>query len=651
MLATTLTLAFACTTTKQERKRGELVLYLQTDLSIPKDVSSIRVEVLQSGRTQFAQSYLIGAAPLLEMPAALSIVAGDDPAEPVSIRILARRVAKGADADDGVPRVLREIITTVPPDRSALLPVTLQWLCADEKSLVVSGDEVSTACDEDETCIAGRCEPQTIDSSQLRDLDVRVTEGTAPDSGCFDVLTCLGAAAPSLVDVESCTVTGPAGPQSRWNVALRLPLDSGGTCDETHCFVPLNEGADGWSRGSDGTVELPAAVCEGATPLVVVASAECPSKTELMPVCGAATRFDSAVPGTPDTLGQGGSGGAGDGAGDGGAGGGSSTGGSAAELVLLRGVKAPGHLVVEPSGVFYLGQAQDGADGVFWCALGGCDSGAQLLWQGPLSALTAGFAHNATQLAMWSWDQQSVQIHGCPFPGGCSGGSATVLASSDAASPPQLAAEGMLVMTDTSVIFREVEPSGRIQRCSMLDTGCGSGSETLFTDTSAVLSLTKTSDVLIWANAAGELKHCGLNDCAGTVTVDATTQQFSWGPVVMNDALVWGNDRSVRACTLSDCPGTQRQLFNAASPVTALANDGTHAYFGFLRTMQPPVHDLVKAPLDGSGMGQTLRTGNGIIGGAGVEGDFVYSFVVDPTSMVGDLVRTPKTAMPTIPLP
>jgi hypothetical protein len=658
MAAALAAMSSGCTTTKHEPKRGELVLYLETDLSIPKDVSSIRVEVVQTGRVQFAQTYLVGPAPLLQMPATLSIVAGKDPSEPVSIRILARQVPKGADADRGIPRVLREIVTTVPEDRSALLPVPLQWLCADDKSLVVSGDEVSTACGEGETCVAGSCEPQEVDSSKLADFDPKVTEGIAPDSGCFDVLTCVGGAPLAPVDAQTCTVPAPAGDPSSWNVALRLPLDSGGTCDDAHCFVPLNEGAEGWSEGDAGTIQLPAAVCEGDTPLEVVTSVGCPTKTTLMPVCGPATRFDSAAPGTPDmpiaggTQGQGGmgSGGSGGGVGGGPGVGGGGPGVSVPEVVMLQGITAPRHVVVEPLGVFFLAQAQDGTDGVFWCALAGCDSQAQVQWQGAPGAIAQGFAHNSTQLDVWAWDQQTIQIHGCAFPGGCSSATAKVLASSDALNPPLQALQGTIAMTETSVLFREVEPSARIQSCSMLDTGCDTASPTLFTDTSPVISLTTSGGTLVWANAAGELKYCQLDDCPGTVAVSATGQLFSWGPVFVNESVVWGSDRIVRACTLSDCAATEHDLFSAVSPVTALASDGKNAYFGFLRTPQPPVHDLVKVPLDGSTLGQTLRSGSGIITGTGVDGDFVYSFVVDPNTMIGDLVRTSTSAMP-MPMP
>jgi hypothetical protein len=639
--------SLGCTTTKQEPKRGELVLFIQTDLSVPKDVSSVRVEVVENGRVQFAQSYSLGPAPLLQMPATLSIVAGEDPADPVSIRILARQGRVGGDADGGVPRVLREIVTTVPPDRSALLPITLQWLCADEKSLVVEDGEVSTACGEGETCVAGTCQEQAVDSSTLPDLDVRVTDGTAPDSGCFDVLTCQGDAPLAAVDVGSCTVPAPSGDRKSWNFALRLPLGSGGTCNQSHCYVPLNEGADGWRAGADGEVLLPESVCEGETPLAVAVSTGCPTKTSLMPVCGAATRFQTPAPGTPTSAPgeMSGEGGAGAGGGGGGGAGGDAT---EPEVVLLKGVAAPRHVVIEPLGVYFVAQASTSADAVFWCALAGCEGRAQAQWQGPVGALADGFAHNASLLSVWAWEQQSLQIRACPFPGGCSMDAvARVLATTDAPDPPQASLTGAVAMTESSVIFREGPTSTRIQICSMLDVGCGASSATLVTDTSPVLSLTATdTGLLVWANAAGELKHCQLEDCPGTVSVNATGQQFSWGPLFSNDVVVWSSARSVRACTLNDCAATQRDVFTAVSAPTALAIDGSYAYVGFSPSPNPPVHELVKAPLDGSMQGQTLRTGSGLVVGTGVDGDYVYSFIVDPLTAVGDLVRTSKDAMP-----
>ncbi len=634
-----MSLVLGCTTTTNEVKRGELVLVLQTDLSVPKDVSSLRVEVLTSGRVQFAQTYLIGPAPQLEMPAALSIVAGENAADPVSIRILARQVNPGADLDQGVPRVLREIITTVPPDRTAMLPVTLHWLCADAKSLQVSGaGEISTSCGEGLTCVAGTCSPQEVDSASLPDFVPAALDGSAAaGSGCFDVLGCLAGAPVAAVDPVSCTIAAPGSDPSQWNVALRLPPNSSGSCDALGCFIPLDADAvNGWSPAGAGRLQLPSAVCASTPPVEVVAAAGCASKSALNPVCGPASRFDTPLAGgspmPPDgTMMPPGM-------------------ASVPETVLLSGIRFPRHVVVDPLGVFFIALADDGvSEGVYWCALAGCNSQAQALWLGPPGALTAGFAHNQSYLTVWGWDLETMQIHSCPFPGGCVTGTGVVLAAVSA-TPPPMPVSGMMAMTNTAVIFREAEPSARLQSCHMLDVGCGAMVKTQHTDHAPVRSLALSADQLVWANNAGELQHCEHDNCGLTVQVATTGQSFVQGPVVSSGLVVWASDRVVRACELLNCAATQRDLFTSASPVTGLATDGTNAYFGFVRNPSPPVHDLVSVPLDGSMLGTTLRSGDGFIDGLGVDAGYVYSFVVDAATGEAQLIRTSKQMMPP-PLP
>jgi hypothetical protein len=628
-------LASSCTTTKHEAKRGELVLVLQTDLSVPKDVSSLRVEVLTSGRVQFAQSYLIGKAPLLEMPGALSIVAGDNPTDPVSIRILARQVSAGADADQGVPRVLREIITTVPPNRTAMLPVTLQWLCADEKSVLAnaSGD-ISTACAEGQTCVAGTCTTQEIDSATLPDFTPEAVSGAPEGGGCFDVLACLANFAPSVVDPTTCSLPAPAGKPAQWNVGLRFRPGESGTCDAAHCFVPLDfsETGQGWSLTSGGSIQLPPGVC-GSQPLPeVVVSTSCDSKLPLTPVCGAGSRFDTPLPVVnpmppiempPVDL-------------------------PTEETVMLSGIKRPWNVVVEPQGVFFAAASADGtAESVYWCALAGCNSKAQSLWQGPLGTRAVGFAHNLDHLVIWGWTDQGMQLHGCPFPGGCSSGPSNVLASS-MMSGQLKPMQNMLAFNGSNLVFREGDPSPRIMTCNQLDTGCGAASMTLVADHAAVSALALAADQLLWTNQAGELVACTLPNCTPTQQVLLSGQMFVSGPVISGTKVVWASDRAIRMCERSDCANTLRDLFMSAQPVTGLAADASFAYFGFFRSGDQ--HDIVKIPLDNSGLGQTLRSGTGQIQGLGVNDGFVYSFVIDAAGS-GELIRTSTSMMAPAPIP
>src|SRR5687768_14171244 len=96
------------------------MLALQTDMALPKDVSSVRILVLVNGAPRFDRTYPVGREGA-KIPATLAIVAGDDPSTPVELKILAFR--------DSEVRTLNRTITTIPESRIALLRVPIEWLC------------------------------------------------------------------------------------------------------------------------------------------------------------------------------------------------------------------------------------------------------------------------------------------------------------------------------------------------------------------------------------------------------------------------------------------------------------------------------------------------------------------------------------------
>src|SRR5262245_11268113 len=103
-------------------KRGEIVVAIQTDMSLPKDVDLVGIQVESFGNIQMANEYQVGPNDL-HIPATLAVVAGKDPSQPVTIRVWARQ--------NGKIRTLREVVTTVPTDRVAALSMPVQWLCDD----------------------------------------------------------------------------------------------------------------------------------------------------------------------------------------------------------------------------------------------------------------------------------------------------------------------------------------------------------------------------------------------------------------------------------------------------------------------------------------------------------------------------------------
>jgi hypothetical protein len=101
---------------------------------------------------------------------------------------------------------------------------------------------------------------------------------------------------------DQCTIAPPADTGSGINVALRVAND--GICDTTGttCFVPLDEGDEGWTM-QDGRIALPPAVCTKLRNHLitdVVVSTTCETKLASTPPCGpwssVRVSLDAALP-------------------------------------------------------------------------------------------------------------------------------------------------------------------------------------------------------------------------------------------------------------------------------------------------------------------------------------------------------------------
>lgn len=270
---------------RETRPQGELILALQTDLKLPDDVSRVALQVKLDGVVKYSNAYDVGPGGV-KIPATLSLVDRENAASTVSIRLVALQVDK--------PRVLRDVVTTVPPNRKALLRLPIQWLCVDAASLKEqprltaddSPDLVTTSCPTlSQTCIAGACADVNVDSSKLPDFDDGEVFGGGTKEGggtCFDVAGCFASAGPITLDA-SCTFPLPGDP-GELNVAVRLPPSSDGVCGPTGCFVVLDSGSASGFRVEGGRVRIPESIC--ARNLEVVISGACAAKTEKTPSCG-----------------------------------------------------------------------------------------------------------------------------------------------------------------------------------------------------------------------------------------------------------------------------------------------------------------------------------------------------------------------------
>lgn len=311
-------LALACSADK-EKARGQLMLALQTDMELPKDVSSVRIMVLVSGAPRFDRSYPVGPEGA-KIPATLAIVAGDDPSTPVEIKVLAFRERE--------VRTLNRTITTIPESRIALLRVPIEWLC---DGFVESGededDHVSSCApdgDRERACSGGECRDVQVSSKELPTFRAPdVFGGGTPSGGgvCFPVQRCFDDGF-NVVPNAACRVELETDTGAPLNFAL-IPANGDGACSEetSACYVPLDRSALGWEEldpPSDGRrlFELPAAVCarlEDGSALALRGTTACDTKTLATPPCGPGSSVDEPLepgeefPVTP--VGEGGAGG------------------------------------------------------------------------------------------------------------------------------------------------------------------------------------------------------------------------------------------------------------------------------------------------------------------------------------------------------
>jgi hypothetical protein len=313
--------------------KGALILAISTDMQAPKDLDVISVFVSTNSTVKF--DYLGRVLPdgTVSLPSTLAIVEPDDDKAQVRIRVTGFQNQKA--------RVLRDVLTTVPHQRTALLRMPLNFL--DDGSAIgtlpaqdVPGGPngapdgttsfdptdptvITSSCDFTVklTSIAGSCAPAAVDSTPLPSYsDPRVfgDGGTQASPVCFPVDQCLASAAPmapamiTTAPDGSCSFPISAGETGQsWNCALAT-TDGTGACfggaTPTQCYVPLeSDPGEGFSVQAGQAVVMVPGVCKklaaGAT--LYVDKSSCPTKVEASPVCqptGAAST-DGGTDGSP----------------------------------------------------------------------------------------------------------------------------------------------------------------------------------------------------------------------------------------------------------------------------------------------------------------------------------------------------------------
>ncbi len=268
----------------REPARGQLMLAIQTDMSLPKDVDRVVIEVSSFGVVRLSNEYAVGGPADLKIPATLGIVGGDDASAPVTIRVIAKQGAKA--------RTLRQVVTTIPETRVATLRVPIQWLC-DATAQTAADGAVSSTCGAGTSCVAGSCVSDEVDSTLLPDYDPAAIFGGGTGNGdgmCFDTLACMQTSEDTELQSSDCSVAMPQlAREDSVNVAIALPAGGDGICGDSACFIPLDADRETGFVVEGGRVHLARGVCSvlgRLTSAKIRVSAGCASKTTSTPTCG-----------------------------------------------------------------------------------------------------------------------------------------------------------------------------------------------------------------------------------------------------------------------------------------------------------------------------------------------------------------------------
>jgi len=277
---------------------GALVVAVETDVPLPKDVDTIEIQVEADGSVQFDNPYAVGSGHLL-VPATLTLLPGSTVGEPVTIRLLAYQ--------GNTVRMLRQTITTVPTTRVATLLMPIQWLDFGMTTggSVMNASGVESTCPSGQTPDEGACVNDTVDATTLPEYSAAAVFGGGDGTGdgvCYDLLGCFSASTVATLDKSDCSIANPA--NDVVNVAFVLQPSLGdGECGAQGCLVPLPSGT-GWVK--DGArIKLPRAVCTNpkvvgarvSTATTASSTKSCATMTSTTALCGS---WSSVSVGTGD---------------------------------------------------------------------------------------------------------------------------------------------------------------------------------------------------------------------------------------------------------------------------------------------------------------------------------------------------------------
>ncbi|HVH43999.1 MAG TPA: hypothetical protein VM925_16720 [Labilithrix sp.] len=192
----------------EAKQATEYVTGISTQVTVPRDLKAVRVEVSVGGVPQFCQGYRVYDGKV-QLPRSLGTFANSDRAitsGPITYTIAGVTTAdteaeffatcRSAKVTEENVRILRRSRQPYIRDEILFLPMPLKYSCYDKP------------CGDDETCKGGKCVSATLTEEQARATFPKFTpdlvDGTG--GGCFSSKMCLGAAAPAIiVNPDTCT--------------------------------------------------------------------------------------------------------------------------------------------------------------------------------------------------------------------------------------------------------------------------------------------------------------------------------------------------------------------------------------------------------------------------------------------------------------
>jgi hypothetical protein len=231
------------------KKNTELVVAVQTDLRIPKDLNAVNIKIVALGGTYFDQTFAVGPGGV-HLPQTIGIVPNDeDKLQPVDVTVSGKF---GSDIASSTDVVIRRVRVTFAKDRVGLVRMPLRFTCYGK----------TNECGDSETCVSGKCVP--IPDLKGEDLPPFTSEAVFGAGGdnekigkCWSPEACLPSSAP-LQKIGSCvySLTAATEVDAGGSDATTKPDGGGGPIMDASATpdaaIPVDAGAGSGSDGGAG---------------------------------------------------------------------------------------------------------------------------------------------------------------------------------------------------------------------------------------------------------------------------------------------------------------------------------------------------------------------------------------------------------------